>query len=76
MNTYLEMSLKFCLKRRMKMISFILFIIMTCYALYINYSWSKHCDKVNDAWAKCCIELNNKWADAYNSVIKEKNNES
>ena len=58
------------------MISFILFIIMTCYALYINYSWSKHCEKVNDAWAKCCIELNNKWADAYNSVIKEKKNES
>ena len=58
------------------MISFILFIIMTCYALYINYSWSKHCEKVNDAWAKCCIEINEKWADAYNSVIKEKNNES
>ena len=57
-------------------ISFILFIIMTCYALYINYSWSKHCEKVNDAWAKCCIELNNKWIDAYNSVIKEKDNES
>ena len=58
-------------------ISFILFIIMTCYALYINYSWSKHCDKVNDAWAKCCIELNNKWIDAYNSIIKEdKENES
>ena len=58
------------------MISFILFIIMTCYALYINYSWSKHCEKVNDAWAKCCIEINEKWADAYNSVIKEKENES
>ena len=49
----------------------ILFIIMTCYALYINYSWSKHCDKINDAWAKCCIELNNKWIDACNSIIKE-----
>ena len=58
------------------MISFILFIIMTCYALYINYSWSKHCEKVNDAWAKCCIEINEKWADVYNSIIKEKNNES
>ena len=56
-------------------ISFILFIIMTCYALYINYSWSKHCDKVNDAWAKCCIELNNKWADFYNSIIKEEKND-
>ena len=54
-----------------KMISFILFIIMTCFALYINYSWSKHCEKVNDAWAKCCIEINEKWADAYNNVIKE-----
>ena len=61
----------------MSTISFIiLFIIMICYTLYINYSWSKHCEKVNDAWAKCCIEINNKWADAYNSVIKEKNNES
>ena len=58
------------------MISFILFIIMTCFALYINYSWSKHCEKVNDAWAKCCIEINEKWADAYNSIIKEKENES
>lgn len=58
------------------MISFILFIIMTCYALYINYSWSKHCDKINDAWAKYCIEMNKKWVDAYNSVIKEINNES
>ena len=58
-------------------ISFIiLFIIMTCYALYINYSWSKHCDKINDAWAKYCIEMNKKWVDAYNSIIKEKNNES
>ena len=58
------------------MINFILFIIMTCYALYINYSWSKHCDKINDAWAKYCIEMNKRWADAYNSVIKEKENES
>ena len=56
-------------------ISFILFIIMTCYALYINYSWSKHCDKINDAWAKYCIEMNKRWVDAYNSVIKEKENE-
>ena len=53
-------------------ISFILFIIMTCFALYINYSWSKHCEKINDAWAKYCIEMNKRWADAYNSVIKEK----
>ena len=58
------------------MISFILFIIMTCYALYINYSWSKHCDKINDAWAKYCIEMNKRWADVYNSIIKEKENES
>ena len=56
-------------------ISFILFIIMTCFALYINYSWSKHCEKINDAWAKYCIEMNKRWADAYNSVIKEKNND-
>ena len=55
-----------------KMISFILFIIMTCFALYINYSWSKHCEKINDAWAKYCIEMNKRWADAYNSIIKEK----
>ena len=60
----------------MSTISFILFIIMTCYALYINYSWSKHCDKINDAWAKYCIEMNKRWADVYNSVIKEIKNES
>ena len=58
------------------MINFIFCIIMTCYALYINYSWSKHCDKINDAWAKYCIEMNKRWADAYNSVIKEKKDES
>ena len=57
-------------------ISFILFIIMACFALYINYSWSKHCEKINNEWAKKCCELNNKWADAYNSIIKEKKNES
>ena len=70
------------LERRNRMgitISFILFIIISCYALYINYSWSKHCEKINDEWAKKYCELNNKLADAYNSVIKEKeriNNES
>lgn len=53
------------------MISFIWFIIMSSYALYINYSWRKHCDKINDAWAKYCIEMNKKWADYYNSIIKE-----
>ena len=58
-------------------ISFIiLFIIMTCYALYINYSWSKYCDEINDELAKRYIELNNKWTDIYNSIIKEKENES
>ena len=56
-------------------ISFILFIIMACFALYINYSWSKHCDEINDEWAKRYIELNNKWTDAYNSIIKEKEND-
>ena len=59
----------------MSLINFIFCIIMTCYALYINYSWSKHCDKINDAWAKYCIEMNKRWADAYNSIIKEKENE-
>ena len=57
-------------------ISFILFIIMTCFALYVNDSWSKHCDKINDAWAKYCIEMNKRWSDVYNSIIKEKENES
>lgn len=52
-------------------INFIFCIIMSCYALYINYSWRKHCDKINDAWAKYCIEMNKKWADYYNSIIKE-----
>ena len=56
-------------------ISFIFCIIMTCYALYINYSWSKHCEKINDEWAKRYIELNNKWTDVYNSIIKEKEND-
>ena len=56
-------------------INFIFFIIMTCYALYINYSWSKHCEKINDEWAKRYIELNNKWTDAYNSIIKEDKND-
>lgn len=58
------------------MINFIFFIIMSCYALYINYSWRKHCDKINDEWAKYCIEMNKKWADYYNSIIKEDKNES
>ena len=58
------------------MISFISFIIMSCYALYINYSWRKYCEKINDAWAKYCIEMNKRWADVYNSIIKEKENES
>ena len=57
-------------------ISFILFIIMTCFALYINYSWSKHCNEINDAWAKYCIEMNKRWADAYNNIIKENKDES
>ena len=61
----------------MSTISFIiLFIIMTCYTLYINYSWSKYCDEINDEWAKRYIEMNNKWTDVYNSIIKEKDNES
>lgn len=53
------------------MISFILFIIMSRYALYINYSWHKYCEKINNEWAKKCCEINNKWADYYNSIIKE-----
>ena len=60
----------------MSTINFILFIIMSCFALYINYSWRKHCEKINEEWAKRYIELNNKWADAYNRIIKEKENES
>lgn len=30
------------------MINFIFFIIMSCYALYINYSWSKYYEEMND----------------------------
>lgn len=56
----------------MSKISFIFFIIMICYTLYINYSWSKHCEKINDAWAKYYNEMNKRWADAYNSIIKER----
>ena len=46
----------------MIMIDFILFIIMSCCALYINYSWSKYCEEINDKWADIC-----------RSIIKEDN---
>ena len=59
----------------MKMINFILFIVMACYALYINYSWSKYCEEMNDKWAKHCNEINKNWADVYNRIIKEKEND-
>ena len=48
----------------MIMINFILFIIMSCCALYINHSWSKYCEEINDKWADIC-----------RSIIKEDNNE-
>ena len=53
------------------MINFILFIIMSCCALYINYSWSKYCKEINDKWAKHCKEINDKRADICRSIIKE-----
>ena len=45
------------------------------------WKWVKSIQKnrlyveINDEWAKRCIELNNKWANAYNSIIKEKEND-
>ena len=55
------------------MINFILFIIMSCCALYINHAWSKYCVEINDKWAKRCEEINDKWADICRSIIKEDN---
>ena len=57
----------------MIMINFILFIIMSCCALYINHSWSKYCEEMNNKWAKRCEEINDKWADICRSIIKEDN---
>ena len=57
----------------MIMINFILFIIMSCCALYINHSWSKYCEEINDKWAKSSEKINDKWADNYRSMIKEDN---
>lgn len=39
------------------MINLILFIIMACYALYINHSWYKHCNELNDRWADVCQKI-------------------
>ena len=39
------------------MINFILFIIMSCCALYINHSWSKYCEEINDKWADICRSI-------------------
>ena len=57
------------------MISFTFFIIVSCYALYINYSWYKHCNKINEKWAEHCNEINEKLADIYNRIRKENKNE-
>ena len=68
------------------MINFILFIIMACYALYINHSWFKHCNKLNDRWAEhynevnkkweeLCNEVNKKWADFFYKIIEEEKND-
>ena len=30
---------------------------MTCFAFWINYSWYKHCNKINDDWSAICKKL-------------------
>ena len=55
----------------MIMINFILFIIMSCCALYINYSWSKYCEEINDKWVKRCEEINDKCGCFYEPYGKE-----
>lgn len=54
------------------MINLILFIVMACYALYINYSWSKDYDEMNNIWAEYCNKLNDEWSDVYKKVMEEK----
>lgn len=53
------------------MINTILFIIMDCYALYINHSWYKHCNELNNRWAEYCNKLNKKWYDFFHKIIEE-----
>ena len=47
---------------------------MSCYALYINYSWSKYCEEMNDKWAKHYNETNKAWADFCDRILKENRN--
>lgn len=57
------------------MISIVFCVIALCYALYINYSWYKHCNEINDTWAERCKELEKKLVDAYKKDRKGKRNE-
>lgn len=50
-------------------------IVVTCFSVYMNWSWYQHCKNLNDAWAKKYNELNDHWADIARAINngKEKN---
>jgi hypothetical protein len=37
-------------------------LIMSIFALYINYSWSELAKEQNEGWAKMCGDMNEQWA--------------
>ena len=49
-------------------ISIIFGIAISCFALYINYTWYKYCNKINDDWAEKYIELNEEWSKKYKKL--------
>ena len=59
----------------LKMINFIFCIVMSCYALYINYSWYKDYNKLNDRWGERYNELNKKLVDICQKIREEKNDD-
>lgn len=54
------------------MINYIFTIGVLFYALYINYSWCKHCNELNDRWAEHCNELNTRWSKLYRKAVFKK----
>lgn len=60
------------------MIGFIFFIVMCSYAIYINCSWKRHCDKMNNEWAEEYGSLYKKYTSVYFKLMEEekrRNNE-
>lgn len=49
---------------------------MTCFNFGINYSWYKHCNKVNDDWYKYCNKINDDWSTICKKLIGGEENES